>query len=61
MEQENEEFYESVRRGFLHLASRNPARFAVIDGAGDEKSVEYAINKVIAERLQIPGGTHGIH
>jgi len=61
MEQEKEEFYESVRRGFLDLARRKPARFAVIDGAGDEKSVEHAINKVIAERLQIPGGTDGIH
>jgi dTMP kinase len=61
MEQEKEEFYESVRCGFLDLARRNPARFAVIDGAGDEKSVEFSIAKVIAERLQIPGGTDGIH
>jgi len=61
MEQEKEEFYESVRRGFLELARSNPERIAVIDGSGDEKSVEHAITKVIAERLQIPGGTDGIH
>ena len=61
MEQEKEEFYESVRRGFLELARSNPERIAVIDGSGDEKSVEHTITKVIAERLQIPGGTDGIH
>jgi len=61
MEQEKEEFYESVRRGFLELARSNPERIAVIDGSGDEKSIEHAITKVIAERLQIPGGTDGIH
>ena len=61
MEQEKEEFYESVRRGFLELARSNPERIAVIDGSGNEKSVEHAITKVIAERLQIPGGTDGIH
>jgi dTMP kinase len=61
MELEKEEFYESVRRGFLNLAQSNPDRIAVIDGSGDEKSVEYAIAKVIGERLQIPGGADGIH
>jgi len=61
MEQEKEEFYESVRHGFLELARSNPERIAVIDGSGDKKSVEHAITKVIAERLQIPGGTDGLH
>jgi dTMP kinase len=50
MEQEGEEFYEAVRRGYLELAGASPDRFAVIDASGNEASVENLITAALAER-----------
>jgi len=58
MEQEGEEFYEAVRRGYLELAEASPGRFAVIDASGNEASVESLIAAALAERFN--GGAHGI-
>ena len=58
MEQENEAFYEAVRRGYLELAGASPERFAVIDATGDEASVESLIASALTERFT--GGAHGI-
>jgi dTMP kinase len=58
MEQEGEEFYEAVRRGYLELAEASPGRFAVIDASGNEASVESLITAALAERFN--GGAHGI-
>ncbi len=58
MEQEGEEFYEAVMRGYLELAEASPGRFAVIDASGNEASVESLITAALAERFN--GGAHGI-
>jgi dTMP kinase len=58
MEQEGEEFYEAVRRGYLELAEASPGRFAVIDASGNEASVESLISAALAERFN--EGAHGI-
>ena len=58
MEQEGEEFYEAVMRGYLELAEASPGRFAVIDASGNEASVESLITAALAERFT--GGAHGI-
>lgn len=58
MEQERQEFYEAVRRGYLKLASEEPSRIAVIDASGDMEAVETAILAAVKERLE--GGYHGL-
>jgi dTMP kinase len=60
MEQEREDFYESVRQGFLKLAESNP-RFEVIDASRDVEAVEREIAKIVRERFQPKGGPDGIH
>lgn len=49
MEQEKEEFYEAVRRGYLALAAENRERIAVIDAAADIDAVEVLITNVLKE------------
>jgi len=63
MEQEQEVFYEAVRRGFLQLARDNPSRIKLIDGSADEESVGIAVAAAVGERLgyEIGGGDDGIH
>lgn len=58
MEQEEEAFYEAVRRGYLELAFRNPDRIAVIDASGDIDAVEVSITEVLNN--QFKGGIHGL-
>ena len=50
MEQEGEEFYEAVRRGYLELAEANPKRFVIIDASGNEDSVGASITAILKER-----------
>jgi dTMP kinase len=57
MEQEREEFYEAVRRGYLELAASEPSRIAVIDASGDVEAVGTAIAAALTERLK---GNHGL-
>jgi dTMP kinase len=38
-EQENHEFHERIRGGYLALAEREPGRFRIVNGAGDIKAV----------------------
>jgi dTMP kinase len=52
MEQENDGFYDAVRRGYLELALAHPYRFVVIDAAPDEQAVEFAIESAIKSRLE---------
>jgi dTMP kinase len=63
MEQEQEVFYEAVRRGFLQLARDNPSRIKLIDGSANEESVGIAVAAAVGERLghEIVGGDDGIH
>lgn len=49
MEQEKEEFYEAVRRGYLALAAENRGRIAVIDAAADIDAVEVLITNALKE------------
>lgn len=63
MEQEEDRFYEAVRRGYLELASEHPSRIAVIDASGDVESVEAAITAILKERLdwlELKGGEDGL-
>ena len=52
MEQEDGEFYEAVRRGYLELADAHPERFRVIDASPSEQAVEVAIEAAIMNRLK---------
>lgn len=58
MEQERDEFYAAVRRGYLDLAAAEPSRIAVIDASGDVEAVGDAIAAVLKERLK--GRSHGL-
>lgn len=58
MEQEREEFYEAVRRGYLDLAAAESSRIAVIDASGDINAVGAAITTALSERLK--GECHGL-
>lgn len=53
MEQENIEFYERVREGYLVLARSLPDRFLVVDGMQDVQTIEkYIWNEVRSRFLQ---------
>lgn len=54
MEQEKDEFYEAVRRGYLELAEAHPKRISIIDAAFSEEEVEASIITILKER------SHGI-
>lgn len=58
MEQEEGEFYEAVRRGYLELANAEPSRIAVIDASGDVETVRKAIVMALSERLK--GQSYGL-
>ncbi len=45
-------FHQAVRSGFLALAEKHKARFAVIDAAPDAETVHNAILEVVRERLE---------
>jgi dTMP kinase len=49
MEQEKEEFYEAVRRGYLELAKENTGRIAVIDASAGIDEVEGLITDTLRE------------
>jgi dTMP kinase len=53
-ENEDKDFHERVRRGYLDLAAREPARYCVIDGNRPPGEVARDIQAAIAGRLHIP-------
>ncbi len=50
LESESEEFFNSVRKGYLAIAQDEPARFRVIDGNQSVETVAQAIYKETAKR-----------
>ena len=52
-ENENLEFHEKVRRGFLDLARAEPARFYVIDASQSEQEVFAAVKEIVDRRLDL--------
>lgn len=50
MEQENIEFYERVREGYLLLAQSLPERFFVVDGTQERRAIEKQIWDEVKER-----------
>ena len=52
-ENENLEFHEKVRRGFLDLARAEPARFYVIDASRSEQEVFAAVKEIVDRRLDL--------
>ena len=50
MEQEEADFYESVRRGYLNLANAKPQRLAVVDASRGEEEVAGSILAILKER-----------
>jgi dTMP kinase len=54
-ENENLEFHEKVRRGFLDLARAEPARFYVIDASRSEQEVFAAVKEIVDRRLDLSG------
>lgn len=50
MEQRDAAFHERVRQGYLAEASRRPERFAIIDAAADEETVQETIRAVVRSR-----------
>lgn len=53
-EEKGRGYHERVREGFLLLARREPARFAVIDASQDVEAVALAVWNAVAERLEVP-------
>ena len=51
MEQENMDFYQAVRNGYLDVAAANPERFLVVDGQQSIEGVEEVIWNGIKERI----------
>ena len=50
MEQAEESFYDTVRRGYLDLAGREPERFCVLDAALPPEELHTRIVKTLTER-----------
>jgi dTMP kinase len=51
LESEHLDFHQSVRAGFLTLADREPARFAVIDASQTEDAVAAQVSAVVGRAL----------
>jgi dTMP kinase len=51
MEQENIQFYQKVRNGYLMLAKAMPERFIVVDGEKSEDALENEIWKELRQRV----------
>jgi dTMP kinase len=60
MEQQPAEFYERVREGYRQLATREPKRIILIDGAGEVNDIEAQIWKTVSSRFPLVMGTAGI-
>ena len=52
-ENENLEFHEKVRQGFLDLARAEPARFYIIDASQSEREVFAAVKEIVDRRLDL--------
>ncbi len=50
-ELESLRFHQRVRDGYLELARREPARFVIIDAAGEISEIEAAITAAVNERI----------
>ena len=53
MEQQPAEFYQRVRSGYRELATREPKRIVLIDGAGDVDDIEKEIWKTLCSRFSM--------
>ena len=53
-EKESRDFHQRVRRGYLDLAAREPARFCIIDGNRPPGEVARDLQAAIAGRLHLP-------
>ena len=53
MEQQPAEFYERVREGYRELATHEPKRVVLIDGAGDVNEIEKQIWKTLCSRFSM--------
>ncbi|MCM8776296.1 MAG: dTMP kinase, partial [Candidatus Omnitrophica bacterium] len=52
IEREQIEFFDNVRRGYLILASEDPARVKIIDARGDFKAVHQRVLEAIQTKLR---------
>jgi dTMP kinase len=52
-ENENLEFHEKVRQGFLDLARAEPGRFYIIDASQSEQEVFAAVKEIVDRRLDL--------
>jgi dTMP kinase len=52
-ENENLEFHEKVRQGFLDLARAEPGRFHIIDASQSEQEVFAAVREIVDRRLDL--------
>ncbi len=50
---ESEAFHETVRRGFLELARREPQRFRIVDASEDPGSVHRSIKEALRDGLDL--------
>lgn len=55
IERESEEFFEAVRRGYLELASREPARIRVLDASLPQKEIAGQIQNLLMKEGLLPG------
>jgi dTMP kinase len=54
MERAGREFFERVREGYLAIATDDPARMVVIDGARDRSAIHDDILQVLRDRTSLP-------
>ena len=60
MEQQPEEFYERVRKGYRELARQEPKRIVIVDGSCGVDDIEAQIWKTVSSRFPLVMGTAGI-
>lgn len=53
-EQENIEFHERVRNGYLEMARTNSEKWIVINGTKSQENVAKDVDQAILDRLQLP-------
>ncbi len=53
IENEGREFFERVRRGYLHIATTNKDRFKVVNGMDDINNIQEKIRAIVKEKFGI--------
>lgn len=53
IERESRDFFELVRKGYLHIATANQQRFKVVNGMDDIDTIQEKIRAIVREKFKI--------